>query len=251
MSRRVSYTDRMTNILERLRQGGTTFEEVESEILSTLWDLDVRLQTATIPMETYRNDKGNWWMDLVSQAIANASGVQVKPDSVPGASETHNVDLAFTSKSGPIVCVEVKAQGNPGYVLRGEQKPERRMQSDIDKRLKEVKYTSMDLKRKYDRGGVSSILSLDREQDWLEWKQKALPKFYALWLGRKVAKESEALLLKKFREAEKYLNGIGALVYEQQADGYQQIGTFKREFSVSNMIRTIASDIRSEASKRT
>ena len=241
----------MTNILERLRQRGTTFEEVENEILSTLWDLDARLQTARTPMETYRNDKGNWWMDLVSQAIANACGVQVRPDSIPGASETHNVDLAFASKSGPIVCVEVKAQGNPGYVLRGEQKPERRMQSDIDKRLKEVKYTSMDLKRRYDRGGVSNILSLDREQDWLEWKEKALPKFYTIWLGRKVSRENGELLLKKFRETMKYLNGIGALIYEQQGEtnGYREIEVFRREFPISDTIHKIASDIRAAGSE--
>jgi hypothetical protein len=235
----------MRNMLERLRQNGAAFEEVENEILSTLWDLDVRLQTGRIPMETYRNDKGNWWMNLVSQAIANASGVEVKPDSIPGASETHNVDLAFTSKLGPIVCVEVKAQGNPGYVLRGEKKPERRMQSDIDKRLKEVKYTSMDLKRRYDRGGIGSSLSLDKEQDWLEWKQKALPKFYTLWLGRKVAGESEELLLKKFRETMKYLNGIGALIYEQKGSGYREIEVFGREFPISQTIHNIVADIRS------
>jgi len=251
LSRRVSYTHEMTSVLEKLRREGMAFEEVGSEILDTLWDLDVKLQTGRIPMETYRNDKGNWWMDLVSQAIINSCGVEVRPDSMPGASETHNVDLAFTGKSGPVVCVEVKAQGNPGYVLRGERKPERRIQSDIDKRLKEVKYTSMDLKRKYDRGGVSGLLSLDKEQDWLEWKQKALPKFYALWLGRKVSKEGEELLLKKFRETMKYLNGIGALVYEQQEhrSGYCEIEAFKREFPISDTIQKIAADIRAVVSE--
>jgi hypothetical protein len=240
----------MTNILDKLRRDGKKFEEVEDEILDTLWDLDGRLQTGEISMETYRNDKGNWWMDVISQAITNASGVEVKPNHVRGASETHHVDLAFTSESGPIVCVEVKAQGNPGYMLRGEQKPERRIQSDIDKRLKEVKYTSIDLKRRYDMGGVSSVLSLDREKDWLDWKQKALPKFYTSWLGRKATRESEELLVTKFRETMKYLNGIGALVYEQQQEkGYRKMEVFKREFPTSATIRMIADDIRSGSQK--
>ncbi len=241
----------MTSILEKLRREGTAFEQVENEILNTLWDLDMKLQTGKIPMETYRNNKGNWWMDLVRQAIINACHVEVRPESILGASETHNVDLAFVGKSGPIVCVEVKAQGNPGYVLRRERKPERRIQSDIDKRLKEVKYTSMDLKRKYDRGGVSDTLSLDKERDWVEWKQKALPKFYVLWLGRRVTRENESLLLKKFQEAMKYLNGIGALIYEQneKKNGYREIEAFRREFPISDTIHEIAVDVRTELNK--
>jgi hypothetical protein len=241
----------MMGILQKLRRERTEFEEVENEILNTLWDLDMRLQTGEIPMETYRNNKGNWWTDLVGQAIINACNIEVRPESIRGASETHNVDLVFAGKSGPVVCVEVKAQGNPGYVLRRERKPERRMQSDIDKRLKEVKYTSMDLKRKYDRGRVNGILSLDEEQDWLEWKQKALPKFYTLWLGRKASRENEGLLLRKFQETMKYLNGIGALIYEQHehTSGYREIEVFKREFPISDTIRKIAADIRTEADK--
>lgn len=237
----------MTKVLERVRAETVKFEEIEDELLDTLWDLDAKLRAGAIAMVPYRNDKGNWWTETIREVIQRAADVEVKPASIIGTSEIHNVDLALVSASVPIVCVEVKAQGNPGYLLRREMKPERRIQSDIDKRLKEVKYTSVDLKRKYGRGGVDKILSLDKEQDWIEWKDNAQPKFYAVWLGRRATGENAELLLRKMREAMKYLNGIGAFMYEGREDrkSYRQIDVFKAEFPVSVVIEKIVADIKS------
>ena len=246
---RSEYTVKMTKILERVRAETVKFEQIEDELLDTLWELDAKLQAGAIAMESYRNDKGNWWTEIIRKIIQRAADVEVKPASITGTSETHNVDLVLIRASVPMVCVEVKAQGNPGYLLRKETKPERRIQSDIDKRLKEVKYTSVDLKRKYGRSGGDKILSLDKEQDWIEWKDNAQPKFYAIWLGRRATGESVELLLRKMREAMKYLNGIGAFMYEAREDsrGYRQIDVFKAEFPISVAVEKIVADIKSAA----
>jgi hypothetical protein len=236
----------MNELLNRIRTEYVGIRQIENDLLRVLWDLDRDLQTHTVSAETYRNSKGNWWQDIVRGIIQHSVNVNIETQSIAGASETHKVDLSVIRESQPIICMEAKAQGNPGYRQGTELKPERRIQSDIDKRLKEVKYTSIDLKRNYGRRVSDRSLSFDREEDWINWKDSAYPKFYAFWLGRKCVQENQELLLTKLRNLIKYVNGLGVFFYEaREPTGYLPIRAFNEEFSIQRAIEQITNELRS------
>lgn len=130
----------------------------------------------------------------------------------------HKVDFAYLKAiSGhdvPIIAGEAKMLGSPAHIRpSGEHYPERPISIDLDKRIKEVKYTSVDLKRKF---GISFI------RGWEEWIDQSYPRFYSFWGCRLGERNNTSSLIEKFRGVTKYNNGCDVFIYEE--------GSYKKFF---------------------
>ncbi|GEM_PF-39663 len=128
-----------------------------------------------------------------------------------GYTDVHKVDFAFVDGNIYIIAGEAKMIGSPPHRRGGKLYPERPISIDIDKRIKEVKYTPIDLKRKFNQNVGS----------WLEWIEKTYPKFYSAWLLRLGTRNRVAHLLDKLEGLCEYNNGVGVEIYHEVSGEYR------------------------------
>ena len=102
-----------------------------------------------------QNGKGDFFNDLLALLLENCSGVDTLfiRNAVPGLIvRTHNLDGVYPA-AGPIeFLLEAKMMGTPRHVNSPRQRPSGRPGSaDLDKRVKELAFKSIDLKGEYSR----------------------------------------------------------------------------------------------------
>ena len=134
----------------------------------------------------------------------------------------------------PIIAGEAKMLGSPAHIrASGERYPERPISIDLDKRIKEVKYTSVDLKRKF---GISFA------EGWTKWIDKSYPKFYSFWGCRLGERNKLSSLIEKFSGVIEYNNGCGVFIYKDR--NYQKlIDEHLDAFSIDKVIDSIRNEV--------
>lgn len=116
----------------------------------------------------------------------------------------------------PVIAGEVKVIGSLPHRIGNRIYPERNINIDINKRVKEVKYTPVDLKRKYD-----PVVS----KPWIRWIEETRPKFYTFWLLRLGSSNRLYHILEKIRGIKEYNNGGSTIVYKEDVNSYKYIFT--------------------------
>lgn len=197
---------------------GIRFQEIEDDFLQTMEALNSQWRVGQIDEGVYRQ-KGNRWRDLIIELVRSRCSVVLRGRKLQGLTDLHVVDMAYPTEGDPILAVEAKMLGTPAHLLaNGRRKPERGGAVDLDKRLKEVKYTPIDLKLKYAGTDIGH---------WSRWLKGARPKFYSLWacyLGvRELA--NAAAMIEKFRKLKEHYNdGVGVFFYAQrEGEGYAPV----------------------------
>jgi hypothetical protein len=99
----------------------------------------------------------------------------------------------------------------------------------LDKRIKEVKYTSVDLKREF---GISF------SEGWKRWIDESYPRFYSFWGCRIGERNNLSSLIEKFAGIAEYNNGCGVFIYEDET--YQRLIDERLDaFSIDKVIDSI------------
>jgi hypothetical protein len=197
---------------------GIRFQEIEGDFLRAMEALNGQWRAGQIDEGTYRQ-KGNQWRDLIIELIRTRCSVGLRGRRLQGLTDLHVVDMAYPTEGDPVLAVEAKMLGTPAHLLAdGRRKPERGGAVDLDKRLKEVKYTPIDLKLRYTGPDIGH---------WSEWLKGARPQFYSLWACYLGARElaSIAAMIEKFRKLKEHYNdGVGVFFYAQgETEGYVPI----------------------------
>jgi len=185
-----------------------------------------------VPEGEYRQ-KGNAFRDMLIELIKKRSGIRLEDRRVEGFTDIHDIDLVFMPDNILKVAGEVKLLGTPAHLLEsGEEKPERAGHVDVDKRLKEVKFTAVDLKLRY--SGINVGM-------WDDWIANAKPAFYSIWgcmIGEKTPKKVD-LLTRKFIGLRKYNNGVGVLFYTEREGNYVRIRDTPAELGIDMVIENL------------
>src|SRR3990172_3502594 len=148
------------------------FGWVEEDILRLMEGLDLMPGGTVVPPGIYRQ-KGNRFRDVIRVLLQRKSGLEFHERRIAGLTDQHVVDLAYPYKGDPKLTIEVKMAGRPRHVDEsGIERPIRGGEVDFDKRLKEVKYTPVDLKLRYT--GLHG-------QNWDDWIGDSIPRFYSIW----------------------------------------------------------------------
>ena len=188
---------------------GITFSQVEDDLLRAMEALNSRWRAGVIDEGVYRQ-KGNRWRDLITELVKARCSVTLRGRRIHGLTDLHVVDMAYPATGDPVLVIEAKMLGTPAHqTADGRYRPERGGGVDLDKRLKEVKYTPVDLKLRYTGMEVG---------DWKRWVKTARPKFYSLWacyLGARELANIEAMIEKFQRLKEYYNDGVGVFLYKQ------------------------------------
>ncbi len=143
-------------------------------------------------------------------------GFELRERELPGKTDVHRVDLSYLQdpedprRGFVLLAGEAKAMGSPEHERGGKRYPERTLTIDIDKRIKEVKYTSIDLKRRSDPQVT---------KEWAEFITETPPAFFAAWPMRLAVRDRPEHIFEKLTGVTEYTNGVGVALYREQEDG--------------------------------
>lgn len=206
---------RWKSLNRRIVRRKLRWEDIQEELLDILVELDALRRQGRIPEGQYRQ-KGNDFRDTVIALVRARCGIALKERMLYGKSDVFRVDLSYVLpssdlKRSPILLAgEVKAIGSPEHRGKGWQYPERTVSIDIDKRIKEVKYISVDLKRRADP---------EVRLGWSHFIQKTLPAFFVAWLLRVSGRNNVNNIFKKLIGVTEYTNGVGMALYQESSSG--------------------------------
>jgi hypothetical protein len=131
-----------------------TWNEVEGPFLRAMEAFDANVVSGVADMGDLQNGKGDFFNDLLALLLENCAGVTLySRGGVPGlVFPRHNLDVTFPNTGVVQFLLEAKAVGTPKHAGSPKQKPIGRPGSaDLDKRVKEVAFKTIDLKAEYAR----------------------------------------------------------------------------------------------------
>ena len=212
------------------------FQEEFLIVAQTYNDLWVR---GELDQGMYRQ-KGSYWQRVITSIIETRTGATSGSRELEGLTGIHRPDMVYLQPDGtPLVVGEAKMLGTRGHwTPQGIWRPDRGGSVDIEKRLKEVKYTPVDLKLRY--GGT-------RVGDWQKWIKDSPPRFYSFWTFLVVGRDRPAQILERLCLLRDYYNnGVGAFFFKMVDDRYVALqGKEFDEFDVDGVIDEIVALIRS------
>ena len=158
--------------------------------------------------------KGTRWQQVIATIITARTGIALTSREVEGLTSTHRPDMVLFRDDGvPLVVGEAKMAGTRAHVTpSGIRRPERGGSVDLEKRLKEVKYTSVDLKLRH--GGTQI-------GEWQEWIRSSLPHFYSFWAFLIVGRDRPEWIFGRMRSLREYYHdGIGVCMFRFEDGQY-------------------------------
>jgi hypothetical protein len=193
-------------------EGIRTFVEVEQDFVAAMSAFDHRVAAGDFTSGQNQN-KGLFFNELVARLIERCAGLGVaQRGKRPGILlPTVDVDLCFPAdkKTRPAMIAEVKMAGlpkHPGSPKAGIMG--RSASSDVDKRIREIALSVIDLKLADAQGGTVAI------GDITSWIQETRPRFFVLY-GLRIIDDKDLEKVKgRFQYlANSYANGVGLALY--------------------------------------
>jgi hypothetical protein len=237
------------------------FSTVEADWLDVLYTLDRYRSESVVPRGMGRlaaspeqrlaglyRGKGNWYADLITLLLGNWTSQSLAPRSrVEGFSQLHQIDVAWPDRSvkpiqDPLICLETKVTGAPGYGSTSE----RKAMADWTNRRKELKFAATDLK-------LSRRASETTIDHWDVWRLSEKPKCYFLWGARMTASDDVHRMVREVQAlTQTYLDGAAIFAWRLQADHYEPVSVSAgspadRVSSVDDLLRRIATEIKNLA----
>jgi len=200
-------------LLDRMEaQAIASFADVEQDFVEAMSAFDHRVAAGDFTSGQNQN-KGLFFNELVARLIERCAGFGVaQRGKRPGILlPTVDVDLCFPQDPGtrPAVIAEVKMAGTPKHPKSPQAGPMGRPASaDVDKRIREIALSVIDLKLADVQGGTTSI------GDITSWIQGTRPYFFALFGLRVVDDNDLRKVLGRFQYlANSYANGVGVALF--------------------------------------
>lgn len=168
-----------------------TWQVIEAVFLRAMERFDANVASGLATMGDLQNGKGDFFNDLLALVLENcAQATLFSRGGVPGLIfPKHNLDLTFPSTGAIQFIVEAKAVGTPRHPGSPSQKASGRPgAADLDKRVKEIAFKTIDLKAEYAR-----ILAQEGESpnvisgDLTTWIKSVRPRSYVFFAARIVS----------------------------------------------------------------
>jgi len=177
-----------------------TWNEIENDFLRAMEAFDANVAAGVADIGDLQNGKGDFFNDLLALLLENCAGIALySRGSVPGLIfPKHNLDVAFPSIGNVEFLLEAKAVGTPKHPLSPKQKLVGRPGSaDLDKRVKEIGFKTIDLKAEYAR-----IMAAKGESptaitgDLTAWLHSVKPRSYVFFAARVISENDHARVVR-------------------------------------------------------
>lgn len=191
--------------------------EVEAIFLRGMEGFDENIASGVANMGDLQNGKGDFFNDLLALLLENCAGVQLfSRGQVPGLIiPRHNLDVTYPN-TGPIEFIlEAKALGTPKHPGSPNEKPSGRGGSaDLDKRIKEIGFKTIDLKAEYARILTSQGTSpKSLTGDLTSWLRSVKPKSFVFLAARVIGDKDLARVVRLADQASLVSDAVGVFCY--------------------------------------
>lgn len=177
-----------------------TWDKVEDGFLRAMEEFDTNVANGAADMGDLQNGKGDFFNDLLALLLENCAGVTLySRGGVPGLTfPKHNLDITYPNTGVVEFMLEAKAVGTPRHPGSPKQQAIGRPGSaDLDKRIKEIGFKTIDLKAEYARimaalGESPTAIS----GDLTTWLHSVKPRSYVFIAARTNSDNDYARLLR-------------------------------------------------------
>lgn len=225
------------NLVERIVEDGTErWSDIQDDFIAVVQSFDENYRTGGRSTGWYQA-KARYFNDIVVALLTNRSGhtisMRLKKDSQLFGKL--DVDICYPQDDPPTIAGEVKALGTPPHPKNDNKA--RNGSNDLHKRLREVAFTSMDLKVAY--SGPQPIQSF---QNWIDATSPGYFSFWAIRANDSADFERVRSMLTSLRS---YCNGVAAVVYSPASPSTPTTYTLRtlRELDMDRAIREMAQRI--------
>lgn len=207
--------------------------DVEDDFLRAVEQFDAEFAEGKRGTGWYQS-KARYFNDLVVQLLVNVSGKAIASRCKRASQlfDLIDIDICYPIDGIPVVAGEVKALGTAPHP--GNKGRARAGAADLHKRIREVAFTSMDLKAAY--APPTPIASLQ------EWVDKTSPGYFAFWAIRAADESDLGKVRGTLASLRTYCNGVGAVIYTPAAAETPTKYQVKRlpDLSIDRAIREMA-----------
>jgi hypothetical protein len=210
---------------QALKSTPKTWEEVEGSFLRGMEEFDANIAAGVADMGDLQNGKGDFFNDLLALLLENCAGVTLySRGGVPGLTfPKHNLDVTFPATGVVEFLLEAKAVGTPKHPGSPRQKPIGRAGSaDLDKRIKEIGFKTIDLKAEYAR-----IMAARGERptaiagDLTTWLRSVKPRSYVFIAARVNSDNDLARVLRLANVAGLVSDAVGVYCFSPASSSQQ------------------------------
>jgi hypothetical protein len=192
-------------LVERVRDEAVDrWVSVEREFIEVVEHFDAEFAKGHRDPGWYQA-KARYFNDIIVHLLANASqkAIAMRCKKRSQLFDLIDIDICHPEEDPPIVAGEVKALGTPPHP-RNQGKP-RGGSADLHKRVREVAFTSMDLKAAY--AHPQPIASFQ------QWVETTRPAYFSFWAIRANDANDLERVRSTLSSLRAYCNGVGAVVY--------------------------------------
>lgn len=194
-----------------------SWDQVQGMFLRGMEGFDHNVATGVADMGDLQNGKGDFFNDLLALLLENCAEVQLySRGAVPGLIfPKHNLDVTFPSTGAIEFILEAKAVGTPKHPGSPQAKPIGRPGSaDLDKRVKEIGFKTIDLKGEYGRimaarGESPTAMS----GDLTNWLRSVKPKSYVFLAARVVSDKDRDRVVEFAHRAGQVSDAVGVFCF--------------------------------------
>ncbi|MFN2377816.1 MAG: hypothetical protein ABR538_14875 [Candidatus Binatia bacterium] len=193
------------SLLGRVREGEIErWRDLEAEFLSATEHFDEEYRAGNRETGWYQS-KARYFNDIVVGLLVNNTHCDI---AARAKKDSHlfgkiDIDICCPKKGEPLVAGETKALGTPPHP-RNKNKG-RPGSQDLHKRIREVAFTSMDLKAAYAKARTISSF-----QGWIDSTE---PGYFSFWAVRVDTARDLERVREMLSGLRNYCNGVGAVIY--------------------------------------
>jgi hypothetical protein len=199
-----------------------SWTEIQGIFLRGMEGFDENISTGIADMGDLQNGKGDFFNDLLALILENCAGVQLySRGGVPGLIfPKHNLDVTFPSTGAIEFILEAKAVGTPKHPGSPRQRAVGRAGSaDLDKRVKEIGFKTIDLKAEYARiltatGQSPAVIS----GDLTTWLHSVKPRSYVFLTARVISDKDRERVIRFADVAGQVSDAVGVFCFRPVSD---------------------------------
>jgi hypothetical protein len=185
-------------------------------------EFDQNLVAGVADMGDLQNGKGDFFNDLLALLLENSADIRLySRGQVPGLIiPRHNLDVTFPARGNIEFVLEAKAVGTPRHPGSPKAKPAGRPGSaDLDKRVKEIGFKTIDLKAEFGRlmsseGAAPTSIT----GDLTGWLRTVKPRSY-LFIAARVTSDGDLRnVIRHAQQAGLVSDGVGLFAFRPTND---------------------------------
>jgi hypothetical protein len=223
-------------VADVLRLGTSRWSVIEDEFIRVVERFDTEYSSGDRSTGWYQA-KARYFNDTVVSLLSNLSkrAISTRKKKDSQLFKKLDVDICYPDEGPPKIAGEVKALGTPPHPANGNRA--RSGSNDLHKRLREVAFTSMDLKVAY--SGPQPITSF---QHWID---STSPGYFSFWAIRANDDADFARVRTMLSSLRSYCNGVAAVIYSPTLPKAPTTYTVRKlgELDIDRCIREMAQRI--------